>query len=151
MDSNRRDLRGFLHDHAERLLAVTMVLAHLVLAVGFSLGPIFEGPDEYDHFRYIQFIAQNQSLPNPFVDKGTQHRRAPRYYITSAPFAALIAGRDIGEIIGLPANPFYAYAFHLPGNDNKYTLLHVRAEYFPYTHSLAARTIHLLRLITVLI
>lgn len=133
----------------ERLLSAVILILHVVLSVGFSLGPIFEGPDELEHFRFIQTVAQTGALPNALGISGSQYHHAPLYYLLAAPFAALAAPVDLFEYSRTYSNPFYGYAFFAVGNDNKNTFLHSRAEDFPYSGSSVARTVHLLRLISV--
>ena len=57
---------------AERLLVLLAIVLYVALALGFSLGPIFEGPDEIDHYKFMRYVVQNKSLPNPFVEPGAQ-------------------------------------------------------------------------------
>ncbi len=44
---------------------MTVMGAFAVLTVLFSSGPIFEGPDEQEHYRYIQYLAETGELPDP--------------------------------------------------------------------------------------
>src|SRR5574341_911445 len=142
-------LRTLFFHRGEALLVGAVLIAHLVFSIGFSLGPIFEGPDELEHFRFIQTVARTGALPNALGTRGTQYHHAPLYYVLAAPFDALASPIDLAEYVSTYSNPFYGYAFFEPGNDNKNSYFHPRAEDFPYSGSAAARTIHLLRLISV--
>jgi 4-amino-4-deoxy-L-arabinose transferase-like glycosyltransferase len=122
---------------------------YLLLAVGFSLGPIFEGPDEGQHYRYARWIAQTGTIPDPTsVQRGEMHQ-APLYYLLAAPIIALNGDADFQQVIGLK-NPWAGYAFAVPGHDNKNGHLHPKNQSFPYTDSPVARAVHLIRLIGVL-
>lgn len=129
----------------ERLAVMATMLVSLALAVSFSLGPVFEGPDEIAHYRYIRTIKLTYSLPDPYAKPGGEYHQAPLYYLLLAPAALPLRDGDL-EIIHLRLNPHIGYAFHQPGNDNKNQFYHTRAEAFPYTGSETALTIHLLRL-----
>lgn len=129
----------------ERLAVILIFAAYAVLVIGFSLGPIFEGPDEIAHYRYIRALKLTTSLPDPYAKPGGEYHQAPLYYILMAPAALPLSDGDL-EIINQRLNPHIGYAFHTPGNDNKNQFYHTRAEAFPYTGSETALTIHLLRL-----
>ncbi len=42
----------------EPLAAGTVIIFSVCLMVVFSLGPIFEGPDEIEHYRYVRTLIQ---------------------------------------------------------------------------------------------
>jgi 4-amino-4-deoxy-L-arabinose transferase-like glycosyltransferase len=119
-----------------------------VLALAFSLGPIFEGPDEIEHYRYIRWLIDNRSLPDPYTQVRSQYHHPPLYYVLAVPLGLLSDDPDFGQIDGR-LNPFYPYQFGIPGNDNKNLYLHRRAEAFPYSESGTARAVHLIRLLSV--
>jgi hypothetical protein len=135
-------LRTIFPHRGEALLVGAVLIVHLIFSVGFSLGPIFEGPDELEHFRFIQTVARTGALPNALGTRGTQYHHAPLYYVLAAPFAAFATPVDLTEYVETSSNPFYGYAFFTPGNDNKNSYLHPRAEDFPYSGS-AALIVHL--------
>jgi 4-amino-4-deoxy-L-arabinose transferase-like glycosyltransferase len=138
-----------LSEQWERRLLVMIVACYLLLAVGFSLGPIFEGPDEGQHYRYARWIAQTGTLPDPAsVQRGEMHQ-APLYYLLAAPIIALNGDADFEQVIGLK-NAWAGYAFAVPGHDNKNGHLHPRNQSFPYIGSPVARAVHLIRMIGVL-
>jgi len=123
---------------------------YVVLAFGYSLGPIFEGPDEIEHFRYMQYIADNGQLPPPTGQINGQYHHAPLYYLLNVPFLWIL--NDTGfDAIETRRNSFYPHDITLVSSDNKNLFLHTRAETtFPYTHSPIAFTVHLLRIIPIL-
>jgi hypothetical protein len=102
----------------ERQVVWAIVGAYVLLALAFSLGPIFEGPDEIEHYRFIRSLARTLSLPDPRSQVRAQYHQAPLYYALAAPLALLIADSDFTQIDGL-LNPYYPYQLGIPGNDNK--------------------------------
>jgi 4-amino-4-deoxy-L-arabinose transferase-like glycosyltransferase len=128
-----------------RWATLLVFAAYVVLAVSFSLGPIFEAPDEIEHYRFIRTVAQTGALPDPRGQFRGQLHQAPLYYMLLAPFAALLPDGDFTQIDGR-LNPYYPHLIGVPGNDNKNLYLHTRAEDFPYAGSQTARAVHLLRL-----
>lgn len=131
-----------------RTATLIVLLAYVVLALSFSLGPIFEAPDEIEHYRFIRTVARTGGLPDPRQQYRGQLHQAPLYYVLLAPFAAQLPDSDFAQIDGR-LNPYYPHIIGIPGNDNKNLYLHTRAEDFPYTSSQTALAVHLLRLLSV--
>jgi 4-amino-4-deoxy-L-arabinose transferase-like glycosyltransferase len=132
----------------ERVIIAFMLAGYILLALAFSLGPIFEGPDEIEHYRFIRALAQTRALPDPRSQERAQYHQAPLYYLLAAPLALLSDDTDFTSIDGR-INPFYPYQLGIPGNDNKNLYVHTRAEDFPYAASGTARAVHLIRLLSV--
>ncbi len=139
-----------LSPRRERQLLAAIVLAQMVLALGFSLGPIFEGPDEAEHYRYARTLARTLKLPNPYDQPRGEYHQAPLAYMLLAPLARLVDDADF-PALSARLNPYYGARIHLVGNDNKNRFLHTRTEAFPYTHSPTALVLHLMRLVQVLL
>ncbi len=134
----------------ERRLVGLIVLAHLLLALGFSLGPVFEGPDEVEHYRYTCTLARTLALPDPYAQMRGEYHQAPLAYILLAPIARLMDDHDFAAF-DERLNPYYGARIYAHGNDNKNRFLHTRAEAFPYTDSPTALAVHLMRLVQVLL
>lgn len=134
----------------ERRIAALMVVASAALAVLFSLGPIFEGPDEIEHFRYIRILAQTGHFPDPYSQPESELFQTPLYYLLTTPLVLVSSDAGFENIDGR-RNPYHGYEIGIPGNDNKNFYLHTRAEAFPYREGGVARTVHLIRLLSVLI
>ena len=62
----------------EKLIVIAILAAYVFLVLVFSLGPIFEGPDEVHHFHYIYTLTQTRSLPDPLAPDPEYHQ-APLY------------------------------------------------------------------------
>ena len=80
-----------------------LVSLFVALALFYSLIlPLFEGPDEDDHFRYARFIAQNRAVPiQEFVPgggiAGHQGWQPPLYYTLAALVIAPIDTADFEQ------------------------------------------------------
>ncbi|MBN1313058.1 MAG: glycosyltransferase family 39 protein [Anaerolineae bacterium] len=129
----------------ERLIVALILATFVVLVAAFSLGPIFEGPDEIGHYRYIRTLKLTHALPDPYTRPGGEYHQAPLYYILMTPVALFLDDGDF-PLIEERLNPHIGAAFRVPGNDNKNQFLHTRAEAFPYTGSETALAVHVLRL-----
>ena len=122
--------------------SAAIILGFVLLAFGFSQGPIFEGPDEIEHFRYIQTIARTGQLPPPDGQRGGEYHQPPLYYLLNAPLLALLDDSGF-ELIDERSNPFYPHQISIPANDNRNLYLHTRAT----ESSPVAQAVHLLRLV----
>jgi hypothetical protein len=144
-----------MNQRRERVLAGLIVAAYLVLAIGFSLNPIFEGPDELEHFHYVWAVEETRTLPTPdIIEKYQQGQwgefhQPILYYALLAPVLALTGSVENIRYEDL-RNPYYPYEIGVAGNDNKNVYAHPRAEQFPYRESRLARAAHLLRLVSVI-
>ncbi len=134
----------------ERLLTAVLIVAHLLLATAFSLGPIFEGPDEIEHYRYIRLLVRERALPPLDGQPRGELHQAPLYYLLAAPLLAPFDDADFASIEAR-RNPFYPGVAEQSGNDNKNLYLHARAEDWPYSGSGTARAVHVVRLLSVAI
>ncbi len=112
--------------------------------------PLFEGPDEDDHFRFTKYLADHRALPVQLFQPGGgaaghQGWQPPLYYALAALVIAPVDTSDYER--RLQVNPAAA----LTGDRaccgrNKY--LHLDAEAFPYTRTTLA--VHLARGVTIL-
>jgi hypothetical protein len=137
----------------EQVVVALIVIVRTVLAIGFSLGPIFEGPDEIEHFRYIYALDTTQRLPDPYAQPRGEYHQAPLYYLLAWPIMRVLDS-DLGDEFAPfdgRLNPFYGSMIEITGNDNKNLYLHSEREAYPYSRSRLALTVHALRLFSVLL
>nr|MBP7689420.1 DUF2142 domain-containing protein [Thermoflexales bacterium] len=122
-----------------------IIAAYLILGAVYSVAsPIFEGPDESNHFFVIQSIHETGRLPVQDSATSTLYRQEgsqpPLYYLAGA---MLISGIDVSAAseyvrsnpqvnIGSPGSP-----------NNKNHYIHTSREDFPYHDTPLA--VHLLR------
>lgn len=132
--------------------AIGLILfAFIGLGVTYSLvTPIFEAPDEIQHYFYVQYLADERSLPaltipeeEPFQQEGSQ---PPLYYLLGA-FATFWIDTDDALSL-LSPNPYANVGIPLaPGNKN--VIIHTDREAFPFRGATLA--IHLVRFLSVLL
>jgi hypothetical protein len=128
-----------------------LLVVFTVMAVAYSIAiPIFEGPDEDDHFRYVRFLADHHALPVQLFqagggEAGHQGWQPPLYY----GLAALV-------ISPINTTDFEQHLWRNPGTSfqgdraccGRNLYFHARSEDFPYTRTTLA--VHLARLVTIL-
>lgn len=140
-----------MHQRNECLIVALIIFTFFILAVGFSLGPILEGSDEYPHYQFIHALIQSRGLPDASLQPvGGQYHQAPLYYVLSIPLIKLAGDTEFMQK-DWDINPFFGYEFTEIGNDNKNVLMHSRVEAFPYAGSPLALAFHLVRLFSVLL
>jgi hypothetical protein len=132
----------------ERVWIGLILSIFLLLAVSYSLGPLFEGPDEAAHYNFIRYVQTHHRLPDAAADPYGQFHQAPLYYMLMQPIAMLFPDPDFDRT-ALRENPNHAYDIARSGNDNKNLYLHTRDEQFPY-QTPTARAVHAMRLVSVL-
>ena len=128
-----------------------LLTVFLVIAVAYSIAiPLFEGPDEDDHFRYVRYLADLRALPVQLFqagggEAGHQGWQPPLYYGLAA---AVISTIDTSD--------FEQHLWRNPGTSfqgdraccGRNLYFHTRSEDFPYTGTTLA--VHLARLVTIM-
>jgi len=110
---------------------VVILLVFLGLGLAYSIAtPIFEGPDEPDHYGYVEFIANTGRLPVRDDQMwGAERHQPPLYYALAAAFIRWIPGESISSFV--QPNPFGTMGrADLPGDKNMF--FHTDRERFPY-------------------
>jgi hypothetical protein len=133
-----------------RHVAGFIIVFSVLLSLAASLGvPIFEGPDEMEHYLYMRYLINHRAFP--VVDEGvwkfTERHQPPLYYLLGAALTFWIPETGLSNL--LQPNPFGGYQIEAVGHDNKNGVLHTSAREadFPYHGPVLA--IHLLRLLSV--
>lgn len=128
-----------------------LLAVFVAVAIGYSLIiPLFEGPDEDDHFRYAKFIADQRALPVQLFEPGGgiaghQGWQPPLVYALAALVIAPIDTLDYEQHL------WRNYAGTFVGDPSccgRNIYYHTDAENFPYTRTTLA--VHLARLISIL-
>lgn len=136
-------------DRVYRPPLMVIIVLYILLGVLYSaILPVFEAPDEQQHYGYIQHVASDLRLP-PWGERspaGHEASQPPLYYTTAA---LLTAWRSHARPVTLKHNHFYGN-YQAPGtvNDNKNVFLHDESERFPWRG--AVLTIHLARFVNLL-
>lgn len=121
------------------LLLLLLLFCGLALLNNF-LTPLFEAPDEFDHFSYAHWLATGHGLPNMAQDRGQVGEiwQPPLYYALLAPFIAILDTSDWQTVA--PFNPYW------PEGGGVTAHYHTPAEAFPYQQTTLA--VHLARLLS---
>jgi hypothetical protein len=132
-----------------RALAVLLIVFALVALFYSVIIPIFEGPDEDDHFRFAKFIADNRALPAQLFEPGGgsaghQGWHPPLYY---ALVALVIAPIDTTDHELHLARNYAATFVGDPACCGRNIYYHFDSQNFPYTRTSLA--VHLARLLSI--
>ncbi len=130
------------------LLALLTIFIALALFYSILI-PLFEGPDEDDHFRYAKYIADHRALPVQEFEPGGgeaghQGWHPPLYYTLVALIVAPIDTTDFSEHL------YRNYAASVVGDPSccgRNLYFHFSNDNFPYTRATLA--VHLARLLSV--
>jgi len=133
-----------------RWSVIAILLGHLALSMLYSvIVPLWEAHDEWAHYKYVEYVARNRSLPPPGqrlteeyqYDEATQ---PPLYYLVAAlPVMAVDTGDGLVPMI----NP---YATRGTGEGGVNFAIHdPQVERFPWRGTVLA--VHLARLVSALI
>ena len=129
------------------VLWLALALVTFLSLFGSLASPLFEPPDELQHYQFVRYLVDQRELPIQTLEgKVSQSHQPPLYYLVGA----LLVGRidDPGDIP--PRNPFWAY--YLAGEvsrDNKQQFLNPNWAAFPYNGT--SLVVHLLRLWSVIL
>jgi hypothetical protein len=130
-----------------------ILLSHAALSLLYNfITPVFEGPDEPNHYLYIRYIQLEHRLPvQGTVRDAVRAHHPPGYFALDALLTAVVpppasVTADFASL-GLQLNPRYLFRFDDPEPDNKSVFLHFgRDEVWPYQG--LALTVHVGRLLS---
>lgn len=127
-----------------------LLIVFLALALFYSLIlPLFEGPDEDDHFRYAKFIADERAVPVQLFEPGGgaaghQGWQPPLYYSLVALLISPVDTSDFSQHL------WRNYAVTFVGDPSccgRNIYYHTDSENFPFTGTTLA--VHLARLLSI--
>lgn len=132
-------------------LMILILVAHFTLGTLYSvIIPLWEGHDEWAHYRYIQHLVVERTLPQPgqqlVAEQGMldESFQPPLYYVLGALATCWI---DTGDGLRPVVNP---YAFTGTGEGGVNVAVHdPEVEHFPYRGTVLA--VHVARLVSVLL
>ncbi|MCL5075909.1 MAG: glycosyltransferase family 39 protein [Chloroflexi bacterium] len=124
-----------------------ILLAYLGLALTYSIiDPLFEAPDEADHYAFVKHLADGQGLPVQLRHgPKSENHQPPLYYTLGALATFWINSDDFPQLLW--RNPYWGYEIGYVGQDNKNQFVHGPQEDPPYTGAVLAA--HLVRLVSV--
>jgi len=125
-----------------RLVALLAIFLALCLAYNVAT-PIFEAPDERDHFSYASWLADGRGLPHMVADRGQVGElwQPPLYYALIAAAVAPIDRSDLATVAPLSAD--------WQAGASRVAHYHGAAERFPYRGTTLA--VHLARFVSSLL
>ena len=126
-----------------------ILLLYLLLGLAYSVVvPLGESPDEADHFRYVQYLAQEKRFPllSPLAEANVtmEANQPPLFYALAA---AVTGWVDMAEPADFRRNSCFSFDPNDPGRQHFY--LHGPEEQFPYRGTFLA--FHLARLLALLL
>ncbi|MFZ1397499.1 MAG: hypothetical protein WAS33_11400 [Candidatus Promineifilaceae bacterium] len=129
------------------LLLISLLLAGCLGLMTNWANPLFEPPDEYQHYQFVQHLVTNGTLPVQEPEgEISQSHQPPLYYWTGA---WLVSQIDAAKMVPT-RNPFWAYAeAGLVSQNNKRQFLPESTNQFPYEGG--ALVVHILRLWSLLL
>lgn len=134
-----------------RRLLLWLLAGHLLLSLAVNaVTPIFEGPDEPNHYLYLRYLQVFHRLPVQGLTKdAVRAHHPPGYFALGALLTAGLpapASADFADL-GLRPNPRYVFRFDDPEPINKSVFLHRTVdEAWPYRG--LALTVHVARLLS---
>ena len=128
---------------------VLILTLYVSLGVVYSaMSPVFEAPDERQHYGYVRHLATERRLPSRAEESAAEHEASqPPFYYAVAALAT--AWRDHEPLLSLPENRFYG-SYQAPGtvNDNKNVYLHTEFGLFHWSGTVL--TVRFTRLVNLL-
>jgi hypothetical protein len=127
-------------------LLSALIVAHVALGVWYGIAvPLWEAPDEPDHYQYAWFLATERRFPTEmmpllFPDTDEAHQ-PPLYYITGALLIPLLGP----EPVLIRQNPYFSWG---PGPTRNAWVFHNADEWFPYREWVLSA--HFLRVLSAL-
>jgi Dolichyl-phosphate-mannose-protein mannosyltransferase len=148
---NDSALHSAVPAHTSHRGLIVLLCAFTALAITYSVAvPLFEGPDEDDHFRYVKYLADHHALPVQLFqpgggEAGHQGWQPPLYYALAALVISPVNTSDFEQHLWRnPASSFQGD----PACCGRNLYFHTRAEDFPYTGTTLA--VHLARGVSIL-
>lgn len=136
-------VRARLSQRASVALACGLFL--LIAGQFFWVTPILEGPDSYQHFKYVRYLVIHHQFPtlsdDPREAPFQEAAQYPLYYLLGAAMTFPISTADFDQTVAI--NP---HAGDPRGNGNGNFLFHRPFSGFPHGTELAARLVGILSL-----
>ncbi|MGH2523840.1 MAG: hypothetical protein ACRDH2_15145, partial [Anaerolineales bacterium] len=125
---------------------LTLVLAvHTALGLAFGLvTPIFEAPDEANHFLFIRYLQLHRALPVQTLDAdGPRAHHPPLYFLIGALVSAPVPNAGGADRIQLQDNANLWFRYGDQSNDHKAKFIHTSQERWPFQGQ--ALAVHVIR------
>ncbi len=128
-----------------RSALLLLLLWFVIVATFYNVSlPLFEAPDEYDHFRFVHWLVTERRLPNLNSDLGVAGHeiwQPPLYYALTAIVVTNIDMTDLQEVAWFNTSYLDGASINV--------FFHTDAEKFPYNNATLA--VHVARFVSTLI
>lgn len=128
-----------------------VVALHLGLSLAFNLTiPIFESPDESNHFLFVRYVQAYRALPIQDTNQdGARAHHPPLYYLLGALISGWVPIEGDPQIVAARLNPHFNFRYDDPSSENKAQWIHSSEdERWPFRGM--ALAVHLVRLVSAL-
>ena len=133
---------------SSKIWLTLIVGLHLGLGVAFGLAtPVFEAPDEANHFLFIRYLQIYHTLPAQTLNQdGPRAHHPPLYFLVAALVSAGVGDAGGAERITLPENGDLWFRYGAPAIDHKAKFIHAPEASWPWRGMMLA--VHLLRVLS---
>jgi hypothetical protein len=132
-----------------RLLLAALLAVHLALGAAFSLTtPLFEAPDEENHFLFVRYLQLYGELPVQGLEPhGPRAHHPPLYHVLSALVSAWVPQAGGVQTVDMRVNPHVTFRYADPSIENKALYVHhTPDERWPYRGQ--ALAVHVMRFVS---
>jgi 4-amino-4-deoxy-L-arabinose transferase-like glycosyltransferase len=123
------------------------------VVLGLALGiltPIFEAPDEANHFLFVRYLQLHGSLPIQTMDQdGPRAHHPPLYFALAAALSAWVPDAGPADRVLSPINTTMNFRYGDPSVERKVKYLHSSAEAWPWQGQTLA--VHVIRALSVVL
>jgi len=121
---------------------------HVVAGIAFGLAtPIFEAPDEANHFLFVRYLQIQHALPVQTLDQdGARAHHPPLYFVLAAIISGWVPNAGGAERVEPQQNANLWFRYGDQSNDHKVKYLHTLQERWPFQGQ--ALAVHILRLLS---
>lgn len=126
-----------------------LILAvHVALGLSFGLAtPIFEAPDEAQHFLFVRYLQLHRSLPMQTLDQeGPRAHHPPRYHALAALISAWVPNAGNADRVQPPQSSDFWFRYGDLSNDHKSKYLRSDMERWPFSGQ--ALAVHVIRVLS---
>jgi len=122
-----------------------ILAAHVALGLSFGLAtPIFEAPDEAQHFLFIRYLQLHGALPVQTLDQeGPRAHHPPLYHALAALISAWVPNAGNADRVQPPQSSDFWFRYGDLSNDHKSKYLRSDMERWPFSGQ--ALAVHIIR------
>ncbi len=125
-----------------------ILAAHIALGLSFGLAtPIFEAPDEAQHFLFVRYLQLHGALPVQTLDQeGPRAHHPPLYHALAAIISAWVPNAGNADRVQPPQSSDFWFRYGDLSNDHKSKYLRSDMERWPFSGQ--ALAVHIIRVLS---